>query len=65
MNDMIMRMCELAEGGNIYTKENYSRLLAELGLTENDNLDRVYVTGLPLSVFEVFCTEPEQEDEQL
>lgn len=63
--DMIDRMCDrmcgLAQGGNVYTPANYRRLLADLGVTE-DEAKRINVTGLTLRVFEVFCTEPEAED---
>lgn len=60
-HDMIDRMCDLAEGGNIYTKANYQRLLRDLGITR-DEAKVICVTGLTLDIFEVFCTEPEMEE---
>lgn len=61
MRDMIKRMCELADGGNIYTKANYERLLRDLGITREE-AKYFIVSGLPLNVFEGFCTEPEMEE---
>lgn len=61
MLDMIKRMCELAEGGDIYTKANYERLLKDLGI-DRSVTKYITVTGLTLDIFEVFCTTPEDGD---
>jgi hypothetical protein len=61
MNDMIMRLCDLAQDGNIYTKKNFERLLKDLGISRDD-LMYINVTGLTLAIFESFCDEPEEAD---
>jgi hypothetical protein len=57
MNDMIARLAALADGEDIYTVKNMNRLIRDLGIEREDDLQYVFVTGLTLDILYGICAD--------
>lgn len=55
-----MRLCELADGDDLYTVTNMRRLCRDLNIDPDSvDMDFIMVTGLPLGVLYTLCEELE------